>query len=124
MKTGQALLEQLQQALNAHNLEAFVACFAPDYQSAQPIHPERAFQGAEQVRKNWTKIFQDVPDIHAELLRSAVDGDTVWAEWHWFGTNHDGGQFNVCGVTIMGVQADQIMWGRLYMEPVQEPSAG
>ena len=123
MKTGQALLEQLQQALNAHNLEAFVACFAPDYQSAQPIHPERAFQGAEQVRKNWTKIFQDVPDIHAELLRSAVDGDTVWAEWHWFGTNHDGGQFNVCGVTIMGVQADQIMWGRLYMEPVQEPSA-
>ena len=123
MKTGQALLEQLQQALNDHNLEAFVACFAPDYQSAQPIHPERAFQGAEQVRKNWTKIFQDVPDIHAELLRSAVDGDTVWAEWHWFGTNHDGGQFNVCGVTIMGVQADQIMWGRLYMEPVQEPSA-
>ena len=123
MKTGQALLEQLQQALNAHNLEAFVACFAPDYQSAQPIHPERAFQGAEQVRKNWTKIFQDVPDIRAELLRSAVDGDTVWAEWHWFGTNHDGGQFNVCGVTIMGVQADQIMWGRLYMEPVQEPSA-
>ena len=123
MKTGQALLEQLQQALNAHNLEAFVACFAPDYQSAQPIHPERAFQGAEQVRKNWTKIFQDVPDIHAELLRLAVDGDTVWAEWHWFGTNHDGGQFNVCGVTIMGVQADQIMWGRLYMEPVQEPGA-
>ena len=123
MKTGLTLLEQMQQALNAHNLEAFVACFAPDYQSAQPIHPERAFQGAEQVRKNWTKIFQDVPDIHAELLRSAVDGDTVWAEWHWFGTNHDGGQFNVCGVTIMGVQADQIMWGRLYMEPVQEPSA-
>ena len=123
MKTGQALLEQLQQALNNHNLETFVACFAPDYQSAQPIHPERAFQGAEQVRKNWTKIFQDVPDIHAELLRSAVDGDTVWAEWHWFGTNRDGGQFNVCGVTIMGVQADQIMWGRLYMEPVQEPSA-
>ena len=82
MKTGQALLEQLQQALNAHNLEAFVACFAPDYQSAQPIHPERAFQGAEQVRKNWTKIFQDVPDIHAELLRLAIDGDTVWAEWH------------------------------------------
>ena len=123
MKTGQAVLDQLQQALNAHNLEAFVDCFAPDYQSAQPIHPERAFQGAEQVRKNWTKIFQDVPDIHAELLRSAVDGDTIWAEWHWFGTNNDGGLFNVRGVTIMGVQTDKIMWGYLYMEPVQETSA-
>lgn len=123
MKTSLAVLERLQQALNAHDLEAFVACFAPDYQSGQPIHPDRAFQGAEQVRKNWTKIFQDVPDFHAELLRSAVDGDVVWAEWHWFGTNRDGAQFAVRGVTIMGVQADQIRWGRLYMEPVQEPSA-
>ena len=123
MHSSQAVLERLQQAQNSHNLEAVVACFAPDYQSAQPIHPDRAFQGAEQVRKNWTKIFQDVPDFHAELLRSAVDGDTVWAEWHWFGTNLDGGQFAVRGVTIMGVQADQILWGRLYLEPVQETGA-
>ena len=119
MKTGQAVLEQLQQAQNSHNLEGFVACFAPDYQSAQPVHPERAFQGAEQVRKNWSNIFQDVPDFRAELLRSAIDGDTVWAEWYWFGTSLNGAQFAVRGVTIMGVQADQIMWGRLYMEPVK-----
>ena len=122
MQTSQAVLERLQQALNSHDLEAFVSCFATDYQSAQPIHPDRAFGGAEQVRKNWTKIFQDVPDFKADLLRSAVDGDTVWAEWHWFGTNDEGGQFAVRGVTIMGVQADQIRWGRLYMEPVQKTS--
>ena len=124
MQTSQAVLERLQQAQNSHDLDAFVACFAPEYQSAQPIHPDRAFQGAEQVRKNWTTIFQDVPDFHAELLRSEVDGDTVWAEWYWFGTKRDGEQFAVRGVTIMGVNADQIMWGRLYMEPVQEPSGG
>ena len=123
MQTSQVVLERLQQAQNSHDLEALVACFALDYQSAQPIHPERTFQGAEQVRKNWTTIFHDVPDFHAELLGSAVDGDTVWAEWHWFGTKRDGAPFTVRGVTIMGVQADQIMWGRLYMEPVQEPSA-
>jgi ketosteroid isomerase-like protein len=124
MQTSQVVLERLQQAQNSHDLEAFVACFAPDYQSAQPIHPDRAFQGAEQVRKNWTTIFQDVPDFRAELLRLAVDGDIVWAEWHWFGTKRDGAQFAVRGVTIMSVQADQITWGRLYMEPVQEPGAG
>ena len=123
MKSSQAIIERLQQAQNSHDLEAFVACFAPNYQSAQPMHPDRAFQGAEQVRKNWSKIFQDIPDFRAELLRSAADGDTVWAEWYWFGINRDGAQFAVRGVTIMGVQADQIMWGRLYMEPVQEPSA-
>ena len=123
MKTSQAVLERLQQAQNSHDLEAFVACFAPDYQSAQPVHPDRAFQGAEQVRKNWSNIFQDIPDFHAELVRSAVDGETIWAEWYWFGTKRDGAQFAVRGVTIMGIQADQIMWGRLYMEPVQESSA-
>lgn len=123
MTNGLPLLERLQQALNSHNLEEFVACFAPDYQSAQPVHPERAFQGAEQVRKNWSNIFQDVPDIHAELIHSAVEGDMVWAEWHWFGTRRDSTQFAVRGVTIMGIQADQIMWGRLYMEPVQEAGA-
>jgi hypothetical protein len=123
MKTNSAILERLREAQNSHDLEAFVACFAPDYQSAQPIHPERAFQGAEQVHKNWTNIFQDVPDFRAELLRSAVENNTVWAEWHWFGTRRDGEKFSVRGVTIMGVQADLIMWGRLYMEPVQEASA-
>ena len=123
MKTSQAVIERLQQAQNSHDLEAFVACFAPDYQSAQPVHPDRAFQGAEQVGKNWSIIFQDIPDFRAELLRSAVDGDTVWAEWYWFGTHRDGAQFAVRGVTIIGVQADQIKWGRLYMEPVKEPGA-
>jgi hypothetical protein len=123
MNTSQDLLERLQQAQNSHNLEMFVACFAPDYQSTQPIHPDRAFQGAEQVRKNWTNIFQDVPDFHAELLRSSVDGDTVWTEWHWLGTKRDGTPFDVRGVTIMNIQANQILWGRLYMEPVQNPSA-
>ena len=109
MKTSQAIIERLQQAWNSHNRGAFVACFAPDFQSTQPVHPDRAFRGAEQVRKNWSSIFQDIPDFRAELLRSAVDGDTVWAEWHWFGIKRDGAQFAERGVTIMGVQADQIM---------------
>ena len=123
MNIHQDLLERLQHAQNSHNLEAFVTCFAHGYQSAQPIHPDRAFQGAEQVRKNWSNIFQDVPDFRADLPRSAVDGDTIWAEWYWFGTKRDEAPFAVRGVTIMGIQAHQIIWERLYMEPVQDPGA-
>ena len=33
-------------------IEAFVACFDPSYRSDQPAHPDRAFQGSDQVRKN------------------------------------------------------------------------
>jgi hypothetical protein len=44
--------ERLAAAMNAHDLDAFVALFAPDYDSAQPAHPDRAFTGSEQVRVN------------------------------------------------------------------------
>jgi len=125
MKSGQiVVIERLQQAQNARDLEAFLACIAPDYRSDQPLHPDRAFQGPDQVRKNWSAIFHDIPDFHSELLRSAVEGDTTWAEWHWFGTRRDGTKLDLRGVTIFRIQADQIKWGRLYMEPVHEAETG
>jgi len=119
-----AVIERLHQAQNAHDLNAFLACFEPNYQSDQPIHPDRSFQGLEQVRKNWSTIFHDIPDFHSELLRSAVEGDTAWTEWDWFGTRRDGTRFELRGVIIFGIQADQIKWGHLYIEPVQEAGAG
>jgi len=118
------VIERLQQAQNARDIDAFLACIAPAYQSEQPLHPDRAFQGRDQARKNWSTIFHDIPDFRSELLRSAVDDDTVWSEWHWFGTRRDGSRFDLRGVTIFGIQEDHIRWGRLYMEPVQEPGAG
>ena len=125
MKSSQiTAIERLQQAQNEHDLEAFLACFAPDYHSDQPVHPDRTFQGSDQVRKNWASIFQDIPDFHSELLGWAVEGDTVWTEWHWFGTRRDGTRFEMRGVTIFGIQADQIKWGRLYMEITQATGTG
>ena len=40
----QAVIERVQSAQNQHDLEAFLDCFDPDYQSEQPSHPHRAFQ--------------------------------------------------------------------------------
>ncbi|MBW4541975.1 MAG: nuclear transport factor 2 family protein [Myxacorys chilensis ATA2-1-KO14] len=123
METRQiAVIERLQQAQNAQDLEALLACFAPNFQGNHPLHPERGFEGIEDVPKNWSVIFHNIPDFHSELLRLAVEGDTTWAEWHWFGTHRDGTQFGMRGVTIVGVQADRIEWARLYMEPVSASS--
>jgi predicted SnoaL-like aldol condensation-catalyzing enzyme len=118
------VMERLQQALNQHDIEAFVACFAPAYQSEQPIHPDRDFRGREQVRKNWSAVFSEIPDLQADLHRITAEDETVWAEWHWHGTLADGGRFDWQGVTIFGVQENHIIWGRLYMEPVQESGPG
>lgn len=106
-------------AFNAHDLDAFVALFAPDYRSEQPAHPERAFTGSDQVRENWAGVFSGVPDFHAELILSATTSDGVEvAEWRWTGTHTDGTAFEMCGVIILGIEHERIAWGRLFMEPV------
>jgi ketosteroid isomerase-like protein len=118
------VMERLNAALNAHNLEAFLACFQDDYESEQPAHPDRAFRGREQVRSNWSAVFDGVPDFRSELLRSAADGDTVWSEWHWRGTQSDGTPLDMVGVFVCGVREGRISWARLYMEPVEQAGAG
>ena len=113
------VLERLRDAQNSHDLDAFVACFDPQYRSEQPVHPDRALVGREQARKNWAEVFAGVPDFQAELLRAADQSGTGWAEWHWHGTRADGTRLDMRGVTIFGVRDDRIVWGRLYLEDVE-----
>jgi len=109
------VVERMHGALNRHDLEAFLECFDQDYGSEQPIHPNRGFGGKEQVRKNWSAIFESFPQFEADPFSHASDGGTVWSEWHWTATG-----LNMAGVILMGVDEDRIVWGRLYMEPVEE----
>jgi hypothetical protein len=44
-----SVVERLNAAINAHDIEAFVALFAADYDSRQPAHPDRDFTGREQA---------------------------------------------------------------------------
>ena len=108
-------------ALNAHDLDAFVECFASDYRSEQPVHPSRAFEGSDKVRENWTSVFAGVPDFQAELLTSVTTEDSVEiGEWRWRGTHTDGTPFAMQGVTVMGIEGQHIAWGRLYMDVVEQ----
>ena len=112
---------RLLDAMNAHDLDAFVACFASGYRSEQPAHPSRAFGGSDQVRENWAGVFSGVPDFAAELLSSAAaDGGIEVGEWHWHGSHTDGSAFAMRGVTVLGIEHDRIAWGRLYMEVVEQ----
>jgi hypothetical protein len=116
-----SVLERMLQATNRHDLDAMVACFAPDFRSEQPLHPERDFTGQAGVRKNWSFFFKTVPDIQVDILNQVEERDTIWAELHYHGTQTDGKKFSIKGVTLQGIQDDQICWARLYIEPVQEP---
>ncbi|MFI6056251.1 nuclear transport factor 2 family protein [Streptomyces violascens] len=60
---GTAILRRMEQAMNAHDLDAFVDCFTEDFVSELPLHPEGNFAGPENVRKNWAGLFAHVPDL-------------------------------------------------------------
>ena len=115
-----SVLARLERATNAHDMNALVACFAPDYRNDTPAHPERSFTGREQVSRNWEQIFAAIPDLTATVLRSAVNGSEVWSEWEHRGTRRDGSAHVMRGVVIFGVADGLLTWARFYLEPVQE----
>ena len=109
---------RLLQAMNAHDAAAMAALFDPRYRSEQPVHPARGFVGSAQVLANWTAVFDGVPDLRAELLRSADGDGWTWTEWRWWGTHSDGSPFAMAGVILLDVVDDRIRAARLYMDPV------
>ena len=123
MADPRAVIDRLAAAQNAHDLEGMLACFHEDYRSEQPLHPARAFQGIDQVRANWSASLGAIPDFRAELLRSAVDGGTIFVEVRWTGTKADGTPLDERGVMVMGISDDRIAWGRLYVDEVEREGA-
>jgi ketosteroid isomerase-like protein len=124
MGDPRALIDRLTAAQNAHDVDGMVACFADDYRSEQPLFPSRTFQGAKQVRANWSALMDAIPDFHGEVVASACDGDTVFAEVHWTGTKANGEPLEERGVVVFGIDDDLIAWGRLYVDEVEREGAG
>ena len=110
--------ERLVAASNQHDLEGIVACFASDYSLESPVHPARSFHGSQQVRRNWTQLLGAIRDIKVAIVRSAIDGQTVWTEQEMSGTRPDGARHLMRGVFIFGVTGGLICWGRMFLEPV------
>lgn len=120
----QAVFRQMTQDINRHDLEAMVSCFAPDYVSEQPFHPERNFTGPEGVRKNWSYFFATVPDLRADILSEAAIGDTLLAEIHFHGTQAGGDEWSTRGVIVSGMREGRTAWARLYIEQVPAGELG
>lgn len=114
-----AAVHRLSEAMNAHDLDALVGCFAEAYRNEAPAHPARGFVGRGQVRRNWEQIFAGVPDLRVRILRSTSSENAAWTEWELDGVRRDGAPFALRGVTITGVDGDGLIaWARFYLEPL------
>jgi ketosteroid isomerase-like protein len=114
-----AVVYRLRDAVNAHDLDALVDCFAPGFRSELPTFPDASFVGNENVRRNWGRIFSAVPDIMAEVVRSMSDANTVWVEWQQQGTQRDGRPHLARGIIIFTIVGGRIASNRFYVQPVR-----
>jgi limonene-1,2-epoxide hydrolase len=118
------VIERLVHALNAHDIDAVVDCFDPLYHTEQPVHPERAYRGREQIHKEWSETLKRLPDFRAKVIRMVTDKETVWTEWSWIGTEKNKTRVEMVGVAIYAVRNNRFIWGRAYMEPIQKLGTG
>lgn len=111
-------IHRLRSAWNAHDLAALAECLHPDYESVHPLHPERNLHGRAAVLQSWGAVFENIPDVRAELCRYAVAEGVVWTEWGWHGAHTAGPAYNAGGVMIFGLAGECILWARVYTETV------
>jgi ketosteroid isomerase-like protein len=123
---SQLIVDRLIEAINSHDIEDLVACFAPDFSMTWPAHPERSFSGPSGVRRNWEALFKAFPDMHASISDRVHKGEECWGEWEFVGHSITGGQdFWQRGVIVIRARGDVIAQSRFYMEPVSgEDPAG
>jgi len=122
--TGSTVLDRLIEATNDHDAAAMMACLHEDYRSEQPLHPDAGFSGRDQVGKNWSFMFETVPDLRFDVVRSTVAGPEVWMEVRVHGHTTDGNPFEYRGMAVWGVRDDRVAWGRLYFERVEVGGPG
>jgi hypothetical protein len=115
-----SVLLKMEAAINAHNIDAFVNCFIHDFVGAHPVHAERNLISAEQVRKNWTALFAQVPNIQAKLITHTIADELGWSEWHWQGNHTNGTELDMRGVVVVELRENTIAWVRLYMEQLAQ----
>jgi limonene-1,2-epoxide hydrolase len=118
------LLERLHTALNTRDLTNLLHCLQVDFEQIHPARPGTDTTGLEAARAEWDAIFDAYPDFRADLLRQAIEGNTIWTEWHWFGKQAGGqtGSLNRVGVIVYGVEEGLLAWGREYMVDTAEQS--
>ncbi len=113
------LLNTMAMAINNKDLPTLVSCFHSDYESIQPVHPERSFRGQQRLGENWNWVFQRFDAFNARIIDFSVRENTIWSEWIWHGTDDTEDDIVVRGVMILTVDSGCFRAGRLYMEPVR-----
>ena len=73
------VVERVLAALNAKDVDAFVACYAEDA-TIEDGHDRVAARGRDGLRERYASVFQRYPEIHVEAIRRTDVGNFVVQE--------------------------------------------
>ncbi len=76
MSGAEALAQRQLDAYNAHDLEAFLACYAPDVMIRDLVTGEERLRGLAAMRQTYGALFA-AGTVHAELVGRLVVGDVA-----------------------------------------------
>jgi hypothetical protein len=73
------VIDRLLVALNAHDVDAFVACYAADA-TIENGHDEVLVRGRDELQARYGTMFEQMPDVRVEALTRTVVGEFVVQE--------------------------------------------
>ena len=73
------VIDRLLVALNAHDVDAFLACYAQDA-TIENGHDEVLVRGHDELRSRYGPMFEQLPDVRVEALMRTEVGEFVVQE--------------------------------------------
>jgi uncharacterized protein (TIGR03086 family) len=105
-----AAVAALGDAFGRGDVDAIMAQMTDDcvFESTSPAPDGARFEGADAVREQWQKLFDETPDALFETEESAVLGDRAVVRWRFSWREADGGRGHVRGVDVIQLRDGKI----------------
>ncbi|MEU4391261.1 TIGR03086 family metal-binding protein [Kribbella sp. NPDC023855] len=107
---GHTTVALLGEAFAAGDVDAIMAHMTEDcvFESTSPAPDGARFEGADAVREQWRKLFEDTAEPRFETEESVVLGDRAIVRWKFSWAEADGGRGHVRGVDVLRLRDGKV----------------
>lgn len=104
-----AAVDRFNEAFNAHDVDAVMACMTDDavFESTTPPAGDR-HEGAAAVRAAWESFFAASPTAHFDAEEVIATGDRCIVRWVYSWTDADGTAGSIRGVDVLTVRDGKV----------------
>lgn len=125
MALNEALLDEIQDAFNRHDVDGILRHFADDcvWLMARGPSPRegRRCRGKAEIAQVLSERYQRIPDMRWVEMRHWIMGDKAVSEWVVQGTAPDGERLDLLGCDLWEFRDDKVVKKDTYWKYVSSP---